>query len=109
MPGFALALASLVDALFSPDPSAVLAAGRKWALVFMGIGLASVALSMVQGCCFAVMGERLSRRVRAVLLGAMMRQEMAWFDKPKNTSRALCACLRCVHVCVEGGLEGGGR
>ena len=59
-----------------------------------GSGTPAQCFTSLQGYCFGVMGQRLSRRVRTVLLHAMLRMEVGWFDRPENTSGALGSCLR---------------
>ncbi|KAF8565923.1 hypothetical protein P879_02860 [Paragonimus westermani] len=51
-------------------------------------------LSMLgEGYFFGVSGERLTRRVRCMLFQAILNQELAWFDRPKNQPGNLTARL----------------
>ena len=40
-----------------------------------------------------VSGERLTTRLRVKSFRAMMRRDIAWFDKEENTTGSLCALL----------------
>jgi ATP-binding cassette subfamily B (MDR/TAP) protein 1 len=72
---------------------------RKWqksntlSLVFLGIATLDFTTSLLQHYNFAVMGEKLTRRVREKLLAKLMSFEIAWFDDDENTSAAICARL----------------
>jgi ATP-binding cassette subfamily B (MDR/TAP) protein 1 len=51
---------------------------------------------------FAVAGERLTNRMRNLAFGAMLRQEMAWFDQSINNTGALCARLSGDAAAIQG-------
>ena len=40
---------------------------------------------------FSISGENLTNRLRKDAFGAMLRQEMGWYDKVENNTGALCA------------------
>ena len=42
---------------------------------------------------FSISGENLTNRLRKDAFGAMLRQEMGWYDKVENNTGALCARL----------------
>ena len=65
---------------------------RVLSLVFLGIG-AYFFTNILQHYNFAVMGERLTKRVRENLLEKLMTFEIGWFDQDENTSAAICARL----------------
>ncbi|MED6219107.1 hypothetical protein PIB30_032831 [Stylosanthes scabra] len=66
---------------------------RRLALIFLGIGVFNFFTSILQHYNFAVMGERLTRRIREMLLERMMKFEIGWYDMEENTSAAICARL----------------
>jgi ATP-binding cassette subfamily B (MDR/TAP) protein 1 len=75
---------------------------RKWALLFLGIGVTAfvsffMACSGFEGC-----GHHLTNKVRELLFSAIIRQEMAWFDEEGNGSGALCARLETDASLVKG-------
>lgn len=77
-------------------------AGSTWALVFIGIGAAALALETLQGWCFGVMGHRLSTRVRIALLAALLRHRGPFFDRPENVPGALMSALARDAAVVRG-------
>uniref|UniRef100_A0A8C5JLP1 ATP binding cassette subfamily B member 4 n=1 Tax=Junco hyemalis TaxID=40217 RepID=A0A8C5JLP1_JUNHY len=53
----------------------------------------SIVLSLKQGFAFGKAGEILTMRLRFMAFKAMLRQDMAWFDNPKNSTGALTTRL----------------
>ena len=49
--------------------------------MFVGIGVASGVLEVIEAWCFGVMGQRLAARLRAMMLRALLRQGIAFFDR----------------------------
>lgn len=80
----------------------IISGGREWALIFMGIGFGAWIMGALQGYCFGVMGQRLARRLRVMLLKAILRQEVAWFDRKENSSGAIIGRLSADTVAVRG-------
>ena len=54
---------------------------------------------------FTVAAERLTLRMRAMAFEAMMRQEIAWFDRPENQTGALCSRLSSDASCIANGVN----
>jgi ATP-binding cassette subfamily B (MDR/TAP) protein 1 len=116
MPGFALALSSIISIFFvapnSPDcefdfgsegyEHCIVDGGRRWALIFTGIGFGAWTLGAAQGYAFGVMGQRLARRVRVMMLKAVLRQNVGWFDAKENSSGAIIGRLSADTVAVRG-------
>lgn len=51
---------------------------------------------------FGVSGENLTRRLRSRGFKAMLSQEIAWFDDPKNNIGTLCTKLAVDASAVQG-------
>ncbi|KAI9093399.1 hypothetical protein K1719_027413 [Acacia pycnantha] len=66
---------------------------RVLALTFLGIGVFNFLTNILQHYSFAVMGERLTKRIREKLLGKLLTFEIGWFDDEENTSAAISARL----------------
>lgn len=66
---------------------------KLYIFIFVGIAVMSFIANFLQHYNFAVMGERLTKRVREKMLGEMLTFEIAWFDQDENTSAAICARL----------------
>ncbi|KAF1315251.1 Multidrug resistance protein abc superfamily, partial [Globisporangium splendens] len=66
---------------------------RYWALAFVALGIVFLISSTIQQYGFGVASQKLVSRVRLAAFTAMLRQEIGWFDLPKNSSGALVARL----------------
>ena len=51
---------------------------------------------------FTVAGEHLTLRMRKLAFASMLKQEMAWFDNPKNNTGALCSRLSADAAAIQG-------
>ncbi|TYZ68214.1 hypothetical protein PybrP1_010011, partial [[Pythium] brassicae (nom. inval.)] len=69
------------------------AKGRTWSIAFLVLAATYAGSIVVQNYSFAVVSERLTRRVRSRMFRAMLRQEIGWFDLGENTSGALTTRL----------------
>ncbi|KAJ1623399.1 P-loop containing nucleoside triphosphate hydrolase protein [Pavlovales sp. CCMP2436] len=83
----------LLALFFLPTPAEVRDASLLWGLVMIGVAVAVVLLQTLRLWGLGVVSERLTRRLRAKAFASMLRQEMAWFDKPENSAANLSANL----------------
>ena len=60
---------------------------------------------MAQILMFTVAAERLTLRMRRMAFEAMLRQEIAWFDRPENQTGALCSRLSSDASCIANGVS----
>ncbi|KAF7145062.1 hypothetical protein RHSIM_Rhsim04G0241300 [Rhododendron simsii] len=66
---------------------------RFWALVYVGLGIATLVVILVRNYCFGVAGGKLIQRIRSLSFEKVVHQEISWFDDPKNSSGAVGARL----------------
>ncbi|XP_068184496.1 bile salt export pump [Antennarius striatus] len=71
-------------------------------VLFCIVALASFFSQFLQGYTFAKSGELLTRRLRKVGFQAMLRQEIGWFDDPRNSPGALTTRLATDASMVQG-------
>ncbi|XP_029981394.1 bile salt export pump [Sphaeramia orbicularis] len=71
-------------------------------VLFCIVGVMSFFSQFLQGLAFAKSGELLTRRLRKVGFQAMLRQEIGWFDDPKNSPGALTTRLATDASMVQG-------
>lgn len=64
-----------------------------WSLMFLMLGFVMLISFIVQGVAFAICSERLVHRARLEAFRAMLRQDIAFFDKEENTAGALTSFL----------------
>ncbi|KAL8506135.1 hypothetical protein ACS0TY_017119 [Phlomoides rotata] len=89
----AYCVGGLIGVYFRTDQSTILSHARVYSFVFLGLGVFNFFTNLLQHYNFAVMGERLTKRVREMLLEKLMTFEVGWFDRDENTSAAISARL----------------
>ncbi|CAN6239885.1 unnamed protein product [Urochloa humidicola] len=93
LPLYSYSLGSLPEVYFLGDNELIRSKTRLYSLVFVGIAIVCITANIVQHYNFAVMGERLTERVRARMLAKILSFEVAWFDEDENSSAAVSARL----------------
>nr|CAD1845041.1 unnamed protein product [Ananas comosus var. bracteatus] len=66
---------------------------RKIAILFLCGAVLTVFFHVLEHINFGIMGERLTLRVRERMFGAILRNEIGWFDEVSNTSAMLSSRL----------------
>ncbi|GJM85230.1 hypothetical protein PR202_ga01663 [Eleusine coracana subsp. coracana] len=92
-PLFAYGMGSMFSVYFLTDHDEIKAKTRMYALLFIGIGVASFLLNVGQHYNFGAMGEYLTKRVREQMLTKILTFEIGWFDRVDNSSGAICSQL----------------
>ncbi|XP_027172288.1 putative multidrug resistance protein [Coffea eugenioides] len=87
----AYCVGALISVYFRPDRPSITSHARNYSYVFVGLGVFNFFTNVLQHYNFAVMGEKLTKRVREKLLEKLMTFEIGWFDRDENTSAAICA------------------
>ncbi|KRT83154.1 ABC transporter ATP-binding protein, partial [Oryctes borbonicus] len=76
--------------------------GNKYSLYFLLIGVACGAAMFFQWYMIGVAGEKLTKRVRALMFETVLRQEPGWFDRKENGIGAVCAKLSSDAANIQG-------
>ncbi|KAF9606676.1 hypothetical protein IFM89_027720 [Coptis chinensis] len=92
-PIHAYCLGSIASVYFLPDKSLVRSETNVYCVIFLAIAGFSFIMNLLQHYNFAIMGERLTKRVREKMLEKVLTFEIGWFDRDENTSAAICARL----------------
>ncbi|OAY83123.1 putative multidrug resistance protein, partial [Ananas comosus] len=92
-PVYAFAMGSVVSVYFYPDHGEIKSKIRTYALVFVGLAVASFSIHVGQHYSFGAMGEYLTKRVRERMLAKILTFEVGWFDQDENSSGAISAQL----------------
>lgn len=92
-PVHAYCLGTVVSVYFLKDSSAIKSEIRSYCYTFLILTGLCFITNLLQHYNFAVMGERLTKRVREKMLGELLTFEIGWFDQDENTSAAICARL----------------
>ncbi|XVF77627.1 hypothetical protein PTKIN_Ptkin14bG0061400 [Pterospermum kingtungense] len=83
----------LISIYFRTDKHEIKSRSRTLSFIFLGIAVLNFTSSLLQHYNFAVMGEKLTKRVREQFLAKLMTFEIGWFDEEENTSAAICTRL----------------
>lgn len=74
MPAFSLALSNIIGVFYNPDFEHQKSTIRTWCLVFAVVGAVALVCGTLQQFAFTLMGQKLARRVRVLLMQALLRQ-----------------------------------
>ncbi|KAK7853008.1 ABC transporter B family member 9 [Quercus suber] len=91
-PIFGLLLSSSINMFFKP-PKQLEKDSRFWALVYVGLGCASLIALPGQSYFFGVAGGKLIERIRSLTFEKVVHQQISWFDEPAHSSGAVSARL----------------
>ncbi|KAF6157536.1 hypothetical protein GIB67_004474 [Kingdonia uniflora] len=86
-------LGTIVSIYFIKDNTLIKSEIKFYCCIFSILTVLSLIVNLVQHYNFAIMGERLTKRVREKMLGKVLTFEIGWFDQDENTSAAICARL----------------
>ncbi|GMY26375.1 putative multidrug resistance protein [Fagus crenata] len=89
---YAYCLGTVVSIYFK-DNSTIKSKTRFYCFIFLGLAVLSFIANLFQHYNFAIMGERLTKRVREKMLEKLLTFEIGWFDEDDNTSAAIYARL----------------
>ncbi|KAF6176961.1 hypothetical protein GIB67_027761 [Kingdonia uniflora] len=88
-----LCLGTMLTVFFLKDDDKIRSETRFYCIIFMFVTVMCLITNLLQHYNFAVMGERLTKRIRENLLKKVLTFEIGWFDQNENTSAAVCARL----------------
>ncbi|KAA3455984.1 ABC transporter B family member 15-like [Gossypium australe] len=83
----------MISMFFISDHGEIKEKAKVYALSFLGIGLFSLIINVIQHYNFAYMGEHLTKRIREGMLSKILTFEVGWFDQDENSSGTVCSRL----------------
>lgn len=89
----AYCVGGLIAVYFRTEKSTITPHARTYSFIFIALGFFNFFTNVLQHYNFAVMGERLTKRIREMLLKKLMTFEIGWFDQDENTSAAVSSRL----------------
>ncbi|KAF6085254.1 ATP binding cassette subfamily B member 1 [Phyllostomus discolor] len=93
-PAFSVVFSKIVGVFIrDDDPETKRQNSNLFSLLFLVLGMISFITFFLQGYTFGKAGEILTKRLRYMVFRSMLRQDMSWFDDPKNTTGALTTRL----------------
>ncbi|TRZ24974.1 hypothetical protein HGM15179_002195 [Zosterops borbonicus] len=92
-PAFAIIFSEIIGIFSETDKDILRKQSNLYSLLFLVLGIISFFTFFFQGFAFGKAGEILTMRLRFMAFKAMLRQDMGWFDNPKNSTGALTTRL----------------
>ncbi|GAB6020134.1 hypothetical protein CHUAL_002862 [Chamberlinius hualienensis] len=102
MPAFSLVFGDIMGVLDNCNTDQIMDDAAFYSCLFLVIGIASAIASFLQLFSFSYAGEYLTKRLRKLSFGAILKQEMGWFDDTNNSIGALCSRLSADAASVQG-------
>ncbi|KAJ6803456.1 PGP1 isoform X1 [Iris pallida] len=90
---FAYVLSAVMSVYYSQDYSYMRRDIGKYCYLLIGVSSAAFFFNTLQHLFWDVVGENLTKRVREKMLSAVLRNEIAWFDREENASARIAARL----------------
>uniref|UniRef100_A0A8C4VBV9 Phosphatidylcholine translocator ABCB4 n=1 Tax=Falco tinnunculus TaxID=100819 RepID=A0A8C4VBV9_FALTI len=92
-PAFAIIFSEIIGIFSETDKNVLREKSNLYSVLFLVLGIISFFTFFFQGFTFGKAGEILTMRLRFMAFKAMLRQDMGWFDNPKNSTGALTTRL----------------
>ncbi|KAH0707626.1 hypothetical protein KY290_010265 [Solanum tuberosum] len=92
-PVYSFVMGAMISVYFSPSHDEIKKKTKIYTLAFLGMTFITLVLNVLQHYNFAVMGERLTKRVRERMLSKILTFEVGWYDKEQNSTAAICSRL----------------
>ncbi|KAK4292716.1 hypothetical protein Pmani_034533 [Petrolisthes manimaculis] len=102
LPVYAILFGEVLGTLAVADESKAREDANMYSLIFLIMGIIVGITYFFMELMFALSGEEMTTRLRKESFGAMLKQEMAWFDDSKNSVGALCSRLSGGAADVQG-------
>ncbi|CAM4848888.1 unnamed protein product, partial [Rotaria magnacalcarata] len=100
-PVFAILLALIVGAFKYSSISEIRSHVALNSLFFVILGVIILILRFFHYTAFAISGSKLTHRIRSKAFACLLRQEVAYFDRPENSSGAICTRLSTDALAVQ--------
>lgn len=84
-PIFGLLLSNIISTYYQPDKKKLRDDANFWSLMYLVLAIGIFIVSPAQFYPFAVIGQRLIRRLRRLTFDKVLRNEVAWFDEEENS------------------------
>ncbi|KAJ7970967.1 ABC transporter B family protein [Quillaja saponaria] len=92
-PTFAIVMSNMIEVFYYRNPASMERKTKEYVFIFIGAGLYAVGAYLIQHYFFSIMGENLTTRVRRMMLAAILRNEVGWYDEEEHNSSLVAARL----------------
>lgn len=90
---FAYVLSAVLSVYYNPSHKHMIREIEKYCYLLIGLSSAALVFNTLQHFFWDTVGENLTKRVREKMLSAVLKNEMAWFDREENESARIAARL----------------
>ncbi|KAF5737527.1 ABC transporter family protein [Tripterygium wilfordii] len=90
---FAYVLSAVLSVYYNPNHAYMIREIEKYCYLLIGLSSATLIFNTEQHFFWNIVGENLTKRVREKMFGAVLKNEMAWFDQEENESARIAARL----------------
>ncbi|PKA65222.1 ABC transporter B family member 1 [Apostasia shenzhenica] len=90
---FAYVLSAVLSVYYTQDYGHMRREIAKYCYLLIAVSSAALLFNTLQHLFWDVVGENLTRRVREKMFSAVLRNEMAWFDREENSSARIAGQL----------------
>lgn len=92
-PTFAIVMSNMIEVFYYRNPASMERKTKEYVFIYIGAGLYAVVAYLIQHYFFSIMGENLTTRVRRMMVAAILRNEVGWFDEEEHNSSLVAARL----------------
>ncbi|KAK3269986.1 hypothetical protein CYMTET_21593 [Cymbomonas tetramitiformis] len=92
-PAVGIVYVKCIAVLWKTDADEIREEANIWCTIMVALSLVQILGETLRGWGFGVMGENLTKHLRAEMFAALVRQEPGWFDLPENSVGALAGAL----------------
>ncbi|KAL4616237.1 hypothetical protein ACB092_07G184300 [Castanea dentata] len=92
-PTFAIVMSNMIEVFYYRNFASMEQKTKEYVFIYIGAGLYAVGAYLIHHYFFSIMGENLTTRVRRMMLAAILRNEVGWFDEEEHNSSLLAARL----------------
>ncbi|XP_039141973.1 putative multidrug resistance protein [Dioscorea cayenensis subsp. rotundata] len=92
-PLYSYLLGSVISAFFLNDHKEIKNKLKTYSLIFLGLSIFSLFISILQHYNIGAMGEYITKRLREKMLSKILTFEVGWFDRNENSTGAICSRL----------------
>ncbi|CAF1355033.1 unnamed protein product [Adineta ricciae] len=100
-PAFAYSLGETINSFQQCSISAQMDRVIIFTRIIFLLGIVSCIIRVIHYVCLALVGSRLTNRIRTKAFGCMLRQEVGWYDQPENNTGALCGRLSTDALAIQ--------
>ena len=76
----------MMEVFTVPDETEALNQAITYAIAYFVLASVYLITTVLQGWMFAKSGQMLTERIRIMMFGSILKQEMGWFDDDKNST-----------------------